>query len=222
MNRRSSLLWIVLSALLLVAPALRAQDGLRGALSQSAEHGRVLFAFAQDVAAADFDNDQKPDGAVLLQGGPINREMAFRIELHLTGQQNATIRFSSSEAHLAITSVDVNRDGAPDILIERALTHQRLQVYLNDGHGAFQRSTSETPPPPGDSDPLWSMRVIDQELPSLFLPTTRGFEIARVETAAAWRESDTNHVRLWHEALLVQCGARAPSASRAPPSFPSL
>lgn len=148
--------------------------------------------------------------------------MAFRIELHLTGQPNATIRFSSAETQLAITSLDVNRDGAPDILVEKTLTHQRVQVYLNDGHGAFQRSTSEDFIASDDPHPLWCARVSPQYPPVLFLPATRGSEIAGAHSAGEWRVVDSNRVSFWPEMLLAQCGARAPSASRGPPTFLSL
>jgi hypothetical protein len=223
MHRRCSLIAIVLALLVSLVPAVRAQDGLRGALSRSAERAGGGLAIGQQIVAADFDNDQNPDGAVLLEAGQLNGEKAFRIELHMTAGKNATIDFSSAETRLAISALDVNRDGAPDILIEKAFTHQRLQVYLNDGHGAFHRETSQSFPGPDDSEPLWQTPTMNpQNLPMLFLPVTRGFELARAHAAALPRERDAPRMSFWPEVLLAQCGPRAPSASRAPPSRLSL
>ncbi len=222
MHRRSSFIGIVLSVLVLFVPAVRAQDGIRGALSRSTDRAQVGLAFGQDIAAADFDNDQKPDGAVLLEAGLMNREKAFRIELHMTAGQNTTINFFSGEMRLAISALDVNRDGATDIIVEKALTHQRLQVYLNDGHGAFHRARSEAFPAPNDSAPLWCSWMSIQNLPTLFLPVTRGFELARAQAAVVLRGEDANRTSFWPDVLLAQSGAPAPSAARAPPSLLSL
>jgi hypothetical protein len=219
MHRRTSLIGIALSLLVLFVPAVWAQDGLRGALSRSAERARVGFALGTEVAAADFDNDQKPDGAVLLEAGLMNRERAFRIELHMTAGQNATITFSSAETGLTISALDVNRDGAPDILVEKAITHQRLRVYLNNGHGVFERASKEAFPTPDDSEPLWRARLSAQNLPPVFLPVTRGFELHRAQAAIVPRGEDAGRTSFWPDALLAQNGARAPSAARAPPSL---
>ena len=136
MKLRPSIFAIV-SLLLMLVPALRAQDGLMGALSREAAMTHAQSAFEQPLAAADFDNDHAPDGALLLQSGFADGERSFRIELHVTSGNNGVITFSTTERSLSISALDVNRDGSADIVVEKAFTHERLQVYLNDGHGVF-------------------------------------------------------------------------------------
>jgi hypothetical protein len=221
MRPRTSLFGILLSLLVLCTPAIRAQDGLPGALSRINDGVGVVSPFAQGVAIADFDNDQMPDGAVLLEAGQVNGQQAFRIELHLTAGRNATINFSTAETKLSIAALDVNRDGAPDIVVEKALTHERLQVYLNNGHGEFQK-TSERFAAPDDSEPLWRAKINIEDLPVLFLPPTHGYEVAADRPSPFVPAPDAGDAVLRPETLLVRCGGRAPSATRAPPSFRCL
>jgi len=216
MNRRGLLLSILLSILVIGVPSIWAQDGIRGALSQRTVRARFLSTLDQQVIVADFDNDQKPDGAVLLEAGQTNDERSFKIELHLTGRRNTTIIFSSMESLPTISALDVNRDGAMDIVVEKAFTHGRLQVYLNDGHGAFQKASSKTLYVPDDAGPLWRSRVDVQNLPALFLPATSGFDVADRSAVAVDFKADP--IGFCPKVLVAKCGARAPSSSRAPPS----
>src|SRR5262249_27533566 len=90
------------------------------------------------LAVADFDNDHKLDGAVLVDSGQLHGRKTFRIRLYLSGSGNSELIFESAETALAIRTLDVNEDGATDVVIERPLSHQRLYVWLNDGHGDFR------------------------------------------------------------------------------------
>jgi hypothetical protein len=102
---------------------------------------------ATPLAAADFDGDGKPDGAILIGGNWLQPRSRFgTIEVHFTGRPNADLTFESSEAALAISARDVNRDGATDIVVEQAFTHRRVQVWLNDGRGVFHKVRSEDYP----------------------------------------------------------------------------
>ena len=95
MNLRHSNVGIALLLAFLCTPVLKAQDGLRGALSRVAQTAHAVAELSTQIAAADFDNDQKPDGAILVETGLLNGERAFRIELHVTGSNNDAITFSS-------------------------------------------------------------------------------------------------------------------------------
>src|SRR5262249_26842435 len=95
------------------------------------------------LAVADFDNDHKLDGAVLVGSSRLLGHNTFRIDLHLSGRGNSELIFDSAEIALAIAALDVNEDGATDVVIERTLSHQRLYVWLNDGHGDFHRGRIE-------------------------------------------------------------------------------
>jgi hypothetical protein len=221
MKPRYSIIGTLLSLLVLYLPAVRAQDGLRGALSRHAETLPGAPGSAQELAIADFDNDDKPDGAILSPAGVLNGQELFRIELHLSTDKNFAITFSTAEPGLAISALDVNGDGAPDIVVEKAFTRQRVLVYLNDGHGAFRKARSDDYPLPDPFAPQWGARLT-QYLPAVFLPSTRGFEVAGPQRIAIIRPDGLRSLTFWPEALLAQSGPRAPSAPRAPPFFLSL
>lgn len=220
MRKRYLSLGIVLSALAVCVPGLRAQDGLRGALSPNRGYVRLASVFGGEVAAADFDRDERPDGAVLVDAGQRHGEKAFHIEFHLTARPNVTIDFSSTETGLAISTLDVNRDGAPDIVLEKVFTHKRLKVYLNDGYGKFQNAPPDAFPSPDESAAGLRARINLQDLPTLLMPVTRGFEVESV-VPLPWNH-DAVGVTFWPKVLTVQCSPRAPAQSRAPPALLSL
>ncbi|MBS1805851.1 MAG: VCBS repeat-containing protein [Acidobacteria bacterium] len=218
MKFRDSIVGILMFFAFLTVPALKAQDGLQGAFSIDSPTARHLAGRSPKVAAADFDNDQKPDGALLLEAGLLNGERAFRVELHITSGTNSAITFSSKEPGLAIAALDINRDGAPDIVIEKAFTHERVQVFLNDGHGTFHQTTTEGYPVLDPGAPAWRARL-NPLPPVLGLPVSRGFDIDTIHQASVVRRNSSSSVKVWCEGLLIQSAARAPSSPRAPPSL---
>src|SRR5262245_6964248 len=133
--------FVLAISVVLAAHCLWAQDGIEGALSRAnlASPLNLSNPLGRTLAFADFDNDHKLDGAVLLDSGRLLGLNTFRIDLHLSGRCNSELIFESVEIALAITTLDVNADGATDVVIERTLSHQRLYVWLNDGHGDFHR-----------------------------------------------------------------------------------
>jgi hypothetical protein len=221
MKPRYSIIGTLLSLLVLCLPAVRAQDGLRGALSRHAETLPGAPGSASELAIGDFDNDDKPDGAILSQTGVLNGQKLFRIELHLSANKNFAITFSSAEPSLAISALDVNGDGAPDIVVEKAFTRQRVLVYLNDGSGGFREEKGDASPLPDPFAPQWGARLT-LCLPAVFLPSTRGFEVAGPQWISIIRPNGLRPPSFWSEALFAQSGPRAPSAPRAPPFFLSL
>jgi hypothetical protein len=134
MHRFRSLSSIV--ALACFALALHAQDGLSDALARAGSASNAGSAlFGPSLVTADFNNDHHPDGALLLRA-----RNAFHIELHFRFHQVSEITFASSAPRLAIYVLDVNRDGAPDLLVVDPFSLRRLFVWLNDGHGAFYQA----------------------------------------------------------------------------------
>ena len=112
--------------------ALHAQDGLEGTLArESLSQPLRTNAVSLDekrLAAADFDNDHKPDGAILLDSDSLPSRNSFRIELHLSASDNTELRFESAESALSIAAWDINHDGATDVIVEHAFTHRRLSL----------------------------------------------------------------------------------------------
>jgi hypothetical protein len=231
MKLRPTIFGIVVSMLLLLVPSLRAQDGLQGALRREAamtgglpgfeQHSLEQHSFEQHLAAADFDNDQMPDGALLLPAGFSGGERSFRIELHITSGDGGVITFSTAERSLSISALDVNRDGATDIVIEKAFTHERLQVYLNDGHGVFHKAPLEDFVAPDPSAPEWRSSTTEFS-PSVYLPTTRCSEPVRLQKAYAIHLDETRNRSFSLNVPRVQSPANAQSPSRAPPSLLAL
>lgn len=221
MKFRYSIFGTLLSLLVLFLPAARAQDGLRGALSRHAEPLPGTLRSVHELAIADFDRDDKPDGAVLSHVGFLNGQSLFRIELHLSADKNSAITFSTAERSLTISGLDVNGDGVPDIVVEKAFTRQRVLIYLNDGHGAFRNASIETYPMPDPSAPQCGTRLT-QDLPLRLLASARSFRIAREERISIIRPPVLRPLGFWHEALSAQSRLGAPSAPRAPPFFLSL
>ena len=224
MKARPLILRFVLAALALTAPSLWAQDGLGGALSRLGATRSLLHGpFEQRLVAADFDNDQKPDGAVLLNTGQFDGQKIFRIELHVTTGNDTEFSFESSEPGLAIATLDVNQDGAPDIVVEQTLSHKRLHVWLNDGRGSFRKARVEDFPSSGSEGPYQvGAPSSGQECPALCLPSKLGPELAVAKGAVPSFGSSISgqHVRPIESA--VQARANALNPSRGPPSFLSL
>ena len=154
MNRRLLCIVLVLiAALACVAPGLRAQDGLQGALSGDglAQTFRSSYAslFERRLVTTDFDGDQKLDGAVLLHFDSFQSRNSFRVEVHLSARNNTELTFESTEDALSIAALDVNHDGTTDLVVEQAFTHRRLYVWLGDGRGSFRQGRVEDFPSDG-------------------------------------------------------------------------
>jgi hypothetical protein len=224
MKARSLIFRFVLVMLALAVPSLWAQDGLSGAVSRLGKSADLLHSpFEQRLVAADFDNDQKPDGAVLFDGGQFHGQKSFRIELHVSGGNDTELSFESNEPALAISALDVNQDGSPDIVVEQPFTHKRLHVWLNDGHGTFSKARVEDFQSSGRDGPYdFKAPSLGQECPALYLPSRLGSELVFVKAAAPSLGSPTSgrHIRPIHSAAHARVDE--PNPSRGPPSFLSL
>src|SRR5215813_1043552 len=175
MTARSICVGFALAILLvLAAPNLWAQDGLPGAVSQT----NLAAPFDRSLAVADFDNDQKPDGAVLVGSGGIY-PANFRIELHLTAHENTELAFESNQTALELVAMDIDHDGDTDVIVQQAFTHERLSVWINDGHGTFHEGRVQDFPSVALATPQSLTVPTDQpEVAILGPPSQRGFKIA--------------------------------------------
>ncbi len=216
---------VMATALFLTAPWLYAQDGLEGALSRAnvASPANLATPLRQTLAAADFDGDNKPDGAFLVDSGWLRAHGTFRIELHFTARNNAEISFESPGTAVTLAAWDVNHDGHVDIVVEQAFTHHRLHVWLNDGRGDFHEARSadfpsadlaagqrlESPSPPPDC-------------PAVCLGPQRGTEIATQTTRPLpGRPLSTGDFAALLTASSPASTAFSPDSPRAPPLSPS-
>jgi len=97
----------------------------------------VRFQTPRAVALADFNGDGKDDLAV----SGTDADGANVVSIYLgngDGTFNQTpTRYGLASAGLAITAVDVNGDGFPDLIVT---TGRRLAVLINNGNGTFQKA----------------------------------------------------------------------------------
>jgi hypothetical protein len=208
---------ILASSLALAAPCLWSQDGLKGALSPENLASPVGLAapFWQTLASADFDGDNKPDGAVLLDSG-LPGKNNFRIQFHFTGRRNSEIDFQSPEKALSVAARDINHDGYTDVIIEQPLTHKPVGVWLNDGHGDFHQGRIEDFPAPGlGSHERLESPIRRADFPALCLRTTE----TGMLTACPRLGHPGSSVDLEATAIDLTPGSRALSSNspRAPP-----
>ena len=147
---RSRLKIVAMLALVVLVPALRAEDGLSKALSRagfSLEFTNWLR--GSTIATADFNHDHHPDAAVL-----VCLKSTFRIEVYFAAHQRRQISFASSVRAMSVSAEDVNRDGFADLIVRETLTNRPLFVWLNDGHGRFHEAgIAALPRGPNANDP---------------------------------------------------------------------
>ena len=211
---------VIAAALVFGAPRAPAQDGLRGVLSPvDLGSARLVTHFQQTLATADFDGDDKPDGAVLVDSGWLRPHASLRaIELHFTARANFLVTFETTESALAISALDVNLDGAPDIVVEQPFTHKRLQVWLNDGHGDLRAVPSEQFAFAGSPDRQRTGSSQRTGSPAVCLPPQRGLEFAALRTRRSSHYPGFANVHgLRAGSPLIISRAIAPSSPRAPP-----
>lgn len=219
MKLRLTIIGFIFAAFALCVRGSVAQDGLRGLLPRAVQG---FSGATGGFAAADFDQDSKPDGALLFQNGSLNGQALFRIELHVSSGRDSVLAFVSGESALEISAADVNHDGVPDIVVERAFTRQRLNIFLNDGHGGFEKADPNCYSAEDNSTLAARTSFNSQNVPISLLPATRPAGAWALESKTGPSIGNTTAGGFWPEVLEEQCGARAPATSRAPPFLLSL
>ncbi len=222
MQMRSTFLRIFLVSLALAAQTVWAQDGLPGAESKAANAPWLRSPLTSRLVAADFDNDQKLDGALLIDAGVIDGQRMFRIELHVSASENRNLLFASNDPSLAISALDVNSDGMPDLVVEQAFTHKRLQVWLNDGQGGFRRARAEDFPSLTETPCKWQAPLLIQASLVAGLPSRHETDQAILLLEILRSESSSSRWRIRREALPDNALVSPSCSPRAPPSFLSL
>ena len=218
MRLRSTILCISLVALAFGASSAKAQDGLDGALSQAREvRSLTPNSIELKIAAADFDNDQRPDGAVLQDRGLFEGRGFFRIRLHFTAGQDRDLTFQSNETSLTISALDVNQDGIPDLIVEQIFTHKRLQIWLNDGHGQFRQARVQDFQILSDAPCKWSASIVQANWPVLALPSRSEKDQAASPLRMLRFNSSSSHWRPSSEHLQEVSDSLAFYSPRAPP-----
>jgi hypothetical protein len=182
-------------------------------------HNLLNSSLGQKFVAADFDNDRRPDGAVLLDAVQLEGQQLFRIRLYIASGQDRELTFQSNETALAISALDVNQDGLPDLIVEQVFTHKRLQVWLNDGHGRFRQARVEDFPPFSEAP----CRLKDPTSEAcglvLALPSRPGNDHAALILQVLRFDSSSSHWRMPPDNQRAQSGSLAFHSPRSPPAF---
>ena len=213
---------LFIATLLLVgASALHAQDGVQGAFTQvhhtAFRAQRLNRISGSTLAVADFDGDNKLDGAVILKPGLSMAPGSFQIDLHFTGRNNTNIVFQTPESQITVAALDIDHDGDIDLVIEQSLTRKRLQVWINDGHGNFEQGRVEDYPSVVRSVPNAIQSSERVDLPVISLPTQRRFETMLMACHIAGRPPSENSFANSSNDLFPNNQAYSLKPSRAPP-----
>ena len=212
MNARSIAVKVLIALSLLIAfPRVWAQDGLRGAFSQP----EVVSPFEQRIAISDFDDDKKPDGAVLL---PADGVHGRRIQVHLTGRPNAELIFESTQPALTVTARDVDNDGDYDVVVEESITHKPLHVWINEGHGDFREGRiQDFPSLTVETHEQLRSPSNQTECLTVGLPPQPGFDLAILTVHLLGRPPSTCKRQAALTGFSAASRTNAPNHSRAPP-----
>jgi len=215
---RSLIRSIAIFVMFSVAAALHAQDGLSEALARVSSSSNLSSGlFGPSLVTADFNHDSHPDGAVLVRG-----RNTSRIEVHFRFQRVSQITFASNFPALAISALDVNHDGSPDLVIEDPFSNRRLFIWLNDGYGSFRAARVDDFPDSNDerhraSGPL-------SHPPESRALVSKSRMRIRKHLPAAVRSADASNFAGFYSNLNLHLPACdfSPNLLRGPPSFLSL
>jgi hypothetical protein len=209
------------SMLVLASRCASAQDGLKGALTEisrgATSRPSYRPIFEPTLAIADFDNDDKPDGAVLLDSGPFSGQGSHQIELHFTNRTNVELTFQSAETNLSVYGTDIDQDGDVDLVVEQSITHKRLQLWLNNGHGDFEKGRIADFP---SSAAQTGQQIKDAEelnIPAVSLPPQRCVETMLKVCHVAGRPPSDREFAVLSTDIFAESSEFPSTASRAPP-----
>ncbi len=106
------------------------------------------------LAVADFDKDQKLDGAVLLRPDRHRPLEAYRVEVHVGGRPHVEITFHSPGGVVGVSARDIDNDHDSDLVLEQSFTAKGVKVWINNGEGVFSEGRLEDYPDLDNKQPL--------------------------------------------------------------------
>jgi VCBS repeat protein len=91
-------------------------------------------------AIEDFDGDNRPDIATVIEGRSAAGGNYYRIRFQLSSGGSQNIDLTAPVGGLDLSSRDVNGDDFLDVVVTTAGTNRPVAVLLNDGAGTFTAS----------------------------------------------------------------------------------
>jgi len=108
-----------------------------GAAHQAGTHEAEIV---PQFAIEDFDGDNRPDIAIVVEGRSGAADNHYRIRFQLSSGGSQNIDLTAPVGGLDLSSRDVNGDDFLDVVVTTAGTNRPVAVLLNDGAGTFTAS----------------------------------------------------------------------------------
>lgn len=176
------------------------------------------------LAIADFDRDQKADGAVLLRPNLLKPFDSYRVRVHLSDRPDVELTFNAPGSAVGVSARDIDHDQDDDLVLEHSFTAKRVKVWINDGRGGFREGRVEDYPGPDDDGPLkiGAPRYQNQVL-AVIQTTQRPYSLGVSSSPEAICPPAARSVfRSGRTKQYRPVSGRDASPPRAPPSLPTL
>jgi len=145
---------LAVAVVLTVCMSDYAQRGLPGVFRRTHRFRLVLSQGSGGTAFRDgLRHDASRFGTVLIGVGQTIGQRIFRIQIDNPRKKKEELVFFAKDPFARLTSRDLNRDGALDLVVEQSFTRIPLRVWLNDGHGNFRPTNADRFIPSGREPP---------------------------------------------------------------------
>jgi len=183
-------------------------------------HQARTYADDRNFAIADFDGDRRPDlASVEVQTPSSSGATRYSIRLRFASGAGQAFGVIAPAGGLQLMARDVNGDNAPDLLVRTAWQHQRVALFLNDGHGNFTPADPAAFPAAAQNDDVqWRDGQAPGHETGMLLRSQDSAGNLTLE--CAWNSPEPpNRFQLARERYLS--GRQVPGGlfGRAPPSF---
>jgi hypothetical protein len=209
----------ILGLFCLMGPSLLASEGLDRAIQ------RVPWSdpIGGKLAVADFDRDQKQDGAVLLRPNHSSGSGRYSLEVHFSNRPHIDIPFDSIAGAIGVTARDVDHDNDSDLVVEQQFSSKGVKVWLNDGDGDFHEGRVEDYPELGHNNPVGiAAPSVRPRLLAIAPPTRSATLLAVLTSCNAPRPPTKGTLGVPAGCAHLCLASRRADSARAPPSFSIL
>jgi len=102
--------------------------------------GTAARPYAWSTGIADFNKDGAPDVAIADRVGHDGGSYEYRLEISVSGLESETVSLQSEQEAITVGVSDIDHDNDLDVVVSGVLSHEIVGVWVNDGHGRFDRS----------------------------------------------------------------------------------
>ncbi len=209
----------IVGLLSLVLPSLFAEGGPDRAIRRAGWADPL----GGRLAIADFDRDQKADGAVVLRPELPRPAGRYRVEVHFSGRPSLEFTVHFTGGAVALEARDIDQDHDSDLVVTQRFTAKGVKVWINDGKGGFQEGRLEDYPGLSGREPLTLQAPgYASSSPAGLRQTTRS-DSADVFSGAVLRPPDCRRLsRTLAGHVYRGAGIHGAGRPRAPPSVSTV